>query len=100
MILPGACYVELALEAFIATNEIKPAMIKGIKFNNVLPLHEHVIRQIKCVKERSAENESYEFKVIHVTDKGEINLSTATSLPFDGIRSEKTLTLQDACKYR
>lgn len=63
---------------------------------NVLPLHEHVVRQVKCIKQKSEQND--EFNIIHVTDRGEVTLSTATLVSFEKKANENSMTLHEACK--
>ena len=98
VILPGACYVELALEASITSNKLEPAIVKNISFDNVLPLHEHVIRKVKCTKVVSDQGESFQFEIIHVTDQGDVPLSSATLISFEKKSIGPTFTLCEASK--
>ena len=99
VILPGACYVELALEATIKSNKPEPAVVKNLRFTNVLPLHEHLVRTVECIKEGSSSDELSEFTIVHVMEQGDVTLSTASLVSFENRGDETMLTLSDASKW-
>ena len=98
MILPGACYVELALEATIRRNNTEAAIIKNLRFLNVLPLHDHLVRTVECVKEASSQDKLSEFRIVHVTDQGDVTISSASLVSFESKGNGVMLTLSEASK--
>ena len=99
MILPGACYVEFALEAAIKGTRPEPKIIKDLKFNNILPLHDHLVRTVECTKETSGQDEWYNFTISHVTDQGDKILSSAIIGSFESNGNEEVFTLSEACTF-
>lgn len=99
VILPGACYVELALEATIKRNKPEPAVVKNLRFTNILPLHDHLVRTVECVKEASSQDELSEFTIVHVTEQGDVALSTASLVSFETKGNDTMLTLSEASKW-
>ena len=99
VILPGACYVELALEAAIKKTKPEPAIVKNLKFSNILPLHDHLVRTVECTKKAQNEDDWFKFKIVHVTEQGNVVLSSAFLGSFESKDSETALTLSDASKF-
>ena len=99
VILPGACYVELALEATIKNIKPEPAIVKNLKFSNILPLHDHLVRTVECTKKAQNEADWFKFKIVHVTEQGNVVLSSAFLGSFESKDVEAALTLFNASKF-
>ncbi len=98
IILPGACYVELALEAALWDTKIEPVIVKNMTFQNILPLHERLVRTVKCSKTLSENRVTYDFNAINSED--DIKLAFAKLFLFNQKGIEESLTLAEARKFR
>eukprot|EP00794_Sanderia_malayensis_P013962 gene13962-15419_t len=94
IIMPGACYVELALEAALWDTNVEPVVVKDLAFKNTLALHERMIRPVKFTKEQSVDERYFDFNAINCDD--DVLLSSAKLFLFHQKTSGPSLTLAEA----
>ena len=98
IILPGALYVEMALEAALGTN-FDQVLVKDLVFHSILPMSEELIRVIRCSKTDTECKGTHNFKVMCKAEKGDITLATAKLATFTKTASKESFTLSQACEY-
>ena len=100
MLFPGACYIELAFEAAVMNNKIQPLTLRNLVYKNILPLDDNSLRTIRCTREASSDSMRDLFTVTHVTDQGEVILSTADIIIQDRQHSDEVMPFSEACKSK
>ena len=94
--MPGACYIEMALEASTISNKTGPVVLKDVVFQNILPLNEHIVRKVKCVKSKLACDDLHDFSVFHFTEQGDVPLARATLVSIYQKADENAISIAEA----
>ena len=89
----------MALEAALVGTKIEPVMVKNIMFQNILPLHENLVRKIKCEKRQSDFEGIHDFRIIHETEQGDVAMSQAKLISFRGMARGYSAALSQASTY-
>lgn len=98
IILPGALYVEMALEAALGTN-FDQILVTDLVFHSILPMSEELVRVIRCSKTDTECKDTRNFKVICNTEQGDITLATAKLATFVKTATKESFTMSQACEY-
>ena len=86
----------MALEAALVGTNIEPVMVKNVMFQNILPLHENLVRKVRCEKRQSDFEGIHDFRVIHETEQGDVAISQAKLISFRGMTKGYSIALSQA----
>ncbi len=89
----------MAFDAVLMDTKIKPIIIKDAVFHNTLQLNDDSVRNIKSVRQKSAQDGLAKFAVNLVADDGEMVLCTAKFKKFKTTAGTEALSLASACKF-